>query len=123
MSYAFLWLAFALRFGRFETRGDFSYGVYIYAFPVQQGLSLLRLHEEGFALYFTCSLLLTAVLAFLSYRLIEAPCLRLKKLRMPTFRLPYPRKATSSFPSTELAVARSSVSSLSVSSPRNRRIR
>jgi len=123
MSYAFLWLAFTLRFGRFETRGDFSYGVYIYAFPVQQGLSLLRLHEEGFVLYFTCSLLLTAVLAFLSYRLIEAPCLRLKKLRIPTFRLLYPRTTTSSFPSTELAVARSSVSSLSVSSPRNRRIR
>ena len=123
LSYAFLWLAFTLRFGRFETKGDFSYGVYIYAFPVQQGLSLLRLHEEGFVFYFTCSLLMTAVLAFLSYRLIEAPCLRLKKLRMPAFRLPYLRKVASSFPSTELAVARSSASSLSVSSPRNRRIR
>ena len=123
MSYAFLWLAFTLRFGRFETRGDFSYGVYIYAFPVQQGLSLLRIQEQGFTLYFAWSLLLTAVLAFLSYRLIEAPCLRWKKLRMPALRFLYPRKTASSFPSTELAVARSSVSSLSVSSLRKRRIR
>ena len=86
MTYAFLWLAFSLPFARFDTRGDFSYGIYIYAFPVQQGLALLRIHEEGFGLYFTSSLLLTAVLAFLSYRLIEAPCLRLKTVKLSTFR-------------------------------------
>ncbi len=86
MTYAFLWLAFSFPFARFDTRGDFSYGIYIYAFPVQQGLALLRIHEEGFGLYFTSSLLLTAVLAFLSYRLIEAPCLRLKTVKLSTFR-------------------------------------
>jgi peptidoglycan/LPS O-acetylase OafA/YrhL len=86
MTYAFLWLAFTLPFGRFDTKGDFSYGAYIYAFPVQQGLALLRIQEEGFGLYFTCSLLLTSVLAFLSYRLIEAPCLRLKTVKLSTFR-------------------------------------
>lgn len=86
MTYAFLWLAFALPFGRFDRKGDFSYGTYIYAFPVQQGMALLRIQEKGFGLYFTCSLLLTAVLAFLSYRLIEAPCLRLKTMKMSTFR-------------------------------------
>ena len=86
MTYAFLWLAFTLPFGRFDTRGDFSYGAYIYAFPVQQGLALLRIHEEGLGVYFTCSLLLTLVLAFLSYRLIEAPCLRVKTVKLSTFR-------------------------------------
>jgi peptidoglycan/LPS O-acetylase OafA/YrhL len=86
MTYAFLWLAFALPFGRFDTKGDFSYGAYIYAFPVQQGMALLRIHEEGFGLYFTSSLLLTSVLAFLSYRLIEAPCLRWKTVKLLTFR-------------------------------------
>ncbi len=86
MTYAFLWLAFTLPFGRFDTKGDFSYGAYIYAFPVQQGLALLRIQEEGFGLYLTCSLLLTAVLAFLSYRLIEAPCLRLKTVKLSTLR-------------------------------------
>jgi peptidoglycan/LPS O-acetylase OafA/YrhL len=86
MSYAFLWLAFALPFGRFEKKGDFSYGTYIYAFPVQQGMALLGVHEKGFGLYFMSSLLLTLILAFLSYRLIEAPCLRLKTVRWSTFR-------------------------------------
>jgi len=86
LTYAFLWLAFTLPFGRFDTKGDFSYGIYIYAYPVQQGLALLRIHEEGFGLYFTCSLLLTSVLAFLSYRLVEAPCLHLKTANLATFR-------------------------------------
>jgi peptidoglycan/LPS O-acetylase OafA/YrhL len=85
MTYAFLWLAFTLPFARFDTKGDFSYGTYIYAFPVQQGLALLRIQDEGFGLYFTCSLLLTLVLAFLSFRLIEAPCLRWKTVKMSAF--------------------------------------
>jgi peptidoglycan/LPS O-acetylase OafA/YrhL len=63
---------------RFDKKGDFSYGTYIYAFPVQQGMALLGIQEKGFAPYFISSLLLTSVFAFLSYRLIEAPCLRLK---------------------------------------------
>ncbi len=86
MSYAFLWLAFALPFGRFDKKGDFSYGTYIYAFPAQQGMALLGIQEKGFALYFISSLLLTSVFAFLSYRLIEAPCLRLKTVKISTLR-------------------------------------
>jgi peptidoglycan/LPS O-acetylase OafA/YrhL len=82
MTYAFLWVAFALPFGHFDRKGDFSYGTYIYAFPVQQGMALLGIQEKGFALYFISSLLLTSVFAFLSYRLIEAPCLRLKTLNI-----------------------------------------
>jgi peptidoglycan/LPS O-acetylase OafA/YrhL len=49
-------------------------------------MALLRIQEKGFGLYFISSLLLTAVLAFLSFRLIEAPCLRLKTIKMSTFR-------------------------------------
>src|SRR5947209_11050713 len=70
---AFFWLAFALPLAPFDTRADLSYGTYIYAFPVQQGLALLHLPERGFGLYFAGSLLTTLLLAFLSYRLIEAP--------------------------------------------------
>ena len=92
MTYAFLWLAFALPFARFDARGDFSYGTYIYAFPIQQGLALLRLPETGFAAYFLCSLLMTLLMAFLSYRLVEAPCLRWKHLPFP-FRNPRKRSA------------------------------
>lgn len=87
MSYAFLWLAFALPLGHFDKKGDFSYGTYIYAFPVQQGMALIGVQENGFVLYFIASLLLTLVFAFLSYRLIEAPCLRLKTVRFSPLRL------------------------------------
>jgi peptidoglycan/LPS O-acetylase OafA/YrhL len=80
MTYAFLWLAFSLPFARFDARGDFSYGTYIYAFPIQQGLTLLGLPESGFGFYFVCSLLMTSLFAFVSYRLVEAPCLRWKHL-------------------------------------------
>jgi peptidoglycan/LPS O-acetylase OafA/YrhL len=86
MTYAFLWVAFALPFERFDRKGDFSYGAYIYAFPAQQAMALLGIQEKGFALYFISSLLLTSLFAFLSYRLIEAPCLRLKTVKIPTLR-------------------------------------
>ena len=85
MPYAFLWLAFALPFARFDRRGDFSYGTYIYAFPAQQTLALLRLQDFGFIAFFSGALLVTSVFAFLSYRLIEAPCLRWKTLTIPVF--------------------------------------
>jgi len=80
LTYAFLWLAFNLPFSRFEAKGDFSYGTYIYAFPVQQILSLAGAQEEGFIVYFGASLLITSLLAILSYRLVEAPCLRWKNI-------------------------------------------
>jgi peptidoglycan/LPS O-acetylase OafA/YrhL len=83
--YAFLWLAFALPFARFDKRGDFSYGTYIYAFPAQQTLALLRLQDFGFIAFFAGALLVTSVFAFFSYRLIEAPCLSLKNLTIPVF--------------------------------------
>ena len=83
ITYAFLWLAFSLPFGWFEKKGDFSYGTYIYAFPVQQGLALLGIHEQGFASFFLCAVLLTLVLAFFSYRLIERPALRFRSVQLP----------------------------------------
>lgn len=80
MSYAFMWLAFKLPVSRFDAHGDWSYGTYIYAFPVQQGLVLLEVHKQGLAMYVMSSLLVTLVFAVLSYWLIEARCLRLKNI-------------------------------------------
>jgi peptidoglycan/LPS O-acetylase OafA/YrhL len=76
--YLFLWTACKLPLQRFDARGDFSYGLYIYAFPVQQILALLHVQTGGLGLFFIWSILLSAILAILSYRLVEAPCLRLK---------------------------------------------
>ena len=66
-------------FGRY---GDFSYGLYIYAFPVQQWLvSLLPQQKpwENFLMAFP----LTLLLAVLSWYLVERPCLRLKSRPLP----------------------------------------
>ena len=52
LSYAFLWLAFSLPFSRFDRKGDYSYGIYIYAFPVQQALFLSGVHDDGWVAYF-----------------------------------------------------------------------
>jgi peptidoglycan/LPS O-acetylase OafA/YrhL len=83
LPYAFLCLGFTLPVGRIDSRGDFSYGTYIYAFPVQQGLALIGVQEAGFVLYLICSLFITAVLAVASCWWIEAPCLRWKNLDVP----------------------------------------
>lgn len=75
--YAVLWLAQKLPFRNFANKGDLSYGVYIYAFPVQQLLSLVHINRNFF-IYFGLSLLVTLVLAVLSWNWVEKPALRLK---------------------------------------------
>ncbi len=64
-------------------RGDLTYGLYLYAFPVQ----VLLVHWFGphlspIGLFFGATAV-TAVLAALSWHLVERPCLRLKSPRPP----------------------------------------
>ncbi len=59
--------------------GDLSYGIYIYGFPVQQTL-VYYFGMDHISLIFT-SLIISAILAFLSWHLIEAPALKLKNLK------------------------------------------
>ncbi len=80
LPYLFFWLACKMPLYRFDARGDYSYGLYIYAFPIEQTLAFFRVQTDGFATYLTCALLLSMLFAILSYRLIEAPCLRLKNI-------------------------------------------
>lgn len=63
------------RFGRF---GDMSYGIYIYAFPVQQTLIWLWGKSMSFGASLALALAITAVLAWISWHVIEQPALRLK---------------------------------------------
>ncbi|TDY25512.1 peptidoglycan/LPS O-acetylase OafA/YrhL [Paraburkholderia sp. BL6665CI2N2] len=64
--------------GRF---GDFSYGVYIYGFPIQQTMALF-FHTQGQPfLNFGLSLVPTLVLSALSWRIVEKPFLSLKPRR------------------------------------------
>lgn len=58
---------------------DISYGVYIYGFPVQQGLSALYAETLGFWTLTALALLISFILAALSWHFVETPALRNKK--------------------------------------------
>jgi peptidoglycan/LPS O-acetylase OafA/YrhL len=58
---------------------DYSYGVYIYAFPVQQVISFYFLNH-GFRFGIFTSAIITLCLAALSWHWIEKPALQYKKL-------------------------------------------
>ncbi|MCH8622381.1 acyltransferase [Undibacterium sp. TS12] len=87
----FVVLAFGLSdnswVGKLTASGDYSYGFYIYAFPVQQAIVFLY---PGMALpsYLLLSTALTFTLAMLSWHGIEQPMLRLKPFnpRNPTYK-------------------------------------
>ena len=69
------------RFGRF---GDISYGLYIYAYPVQQTVLWIGGASLPFWQGMILSLIITVALAALSWHWIEKPALSLKnRLRKP----------------------------------------
>ena len=80
--FAYLTLFAAMKFPlrNFDRRIDLSYGLYIYAFPIQQMLALYGINGFGFAPYFLCALALALVLAMASWFAIERPSLSLKNL-------------------------------------------
>lgn len=80
LPYLVFYLAFLPgRLNRFGRRGDFSYGVYIYAYPVQQTLIwALGVQTPMWALVALC-FACTLPLAWLSWTFVEKPALRLKK--------------------------------------------
>ncbi len=67
---------------RLTRHGDYSYGIYIYAFPVQQTIAYLW-PSMPLQYYLLLSLTITMLLAAASWRLIESPALSLKP-RKPT---------------------------------------
>lgn len=79
LAYVVLWLAYvpggALR--RFNRFGDYSYGIYIYAFPVQQTLLALIAGLSVAGLIVTSGAV-TLLLAALSWHCLEQHALRLK---------------------------------------------
>jgi peptidoglycan/LPS O-acetylase OafA/YrhL len=78
--YAVLVVAYRapLRLNALVRPGDVSYGVYIYAFPVQQTLLFIGHGLSALALT-ALAAPVTYALAFASWRLIEAPALALKR--------------------------------------------
>lgn len=84
IAYALLWLSTVLRSPSVVRRHDISYGVYIYAFPVQQLLVYAGAHRLGLVGYDLLAALATAALAVVSWRLVERPALHWARHRFPS---------------------------------------
>jgi peptidoglycan/LPS O-acetylase OafA/YrhL len=78
---AYVLLTFALhpklRFGAFNRVGDYSYGLYVYAFPIQQALVHVQRDLAPFTLFAT-AFVLTLLVAIASWHGMEKPALGLK---------------------------------------------
>jgi peptidoglycan/LPS O-acetylase OafA/YrhL len=73
-------LAYSERMMLLVRSGDYSYGVYIYAFPIQQ--TIVHLFPGiSHPTFLACSLAATFVAAALSWHLVEKPALQLKPRR------------------------------------------
>jgi peptidoglycan/LPS O-acetylase OafA/YrhL len=79
LTFLVFWFAFEPRIGcqNFAKYGDFSYGIYLYAFPIQQLLVMVAGPMQPVTL-FLATLAPTFAAAGASWFLVERPCLRLK---------------------------------------------
>lgn len=76
IAYAIVWAGAVLPCPEIIRRNDISYGVYIYAFPVQQLLALTGVHEWGLVAYDVVAAVATVPLAVVSWLLVERPVMR-----------------------------------------------
>jgi peptidoglycan/LPS O-acetylase OafA/YrhL len=81
LAYPLLWLGIHLPLSRVGSRNDYSYGIYIYAFPVQQILVVWGVNAWGYGLYTFLTLLFVAPVAAASWWLVEKQALSLKRIR------------------------------------------
>ncbi len=81
---ALFWLCAALPLRGFEkwAGGDYSYGLYLYGYPVQQTLSWFGATSWGFWPWFLAGLAGAIALAVPSWHLVEKPALSLRR-RLP----------------------------------------
>jgi peptidoglycan/LPS O-acetylase OafA/YrhL len=79
-TYLIMYLAFlpTKKLNAFAKRGDLSYGIYIYTYPIQQmlyvGFGTLAIPSN----IFTSAICITLIVSYLSWHLIEKPALNLK---------------------------------------------
>jgi peptidoglycan/LPS O-acetylase OafA/YrhL len=77
--YFLMWAAIRwTKLQHWEKYGDFSYGVYIFAWPLMQFVSYFGLEKAGMLAYFAVIVVATHATAFCSWHLIEKPAMSLK---------------------------------------------
>ncbi|HUO48634.1 MAG TPA: acyltransferase [Acidimicrobiales bacterium] len=82
LAYPVLWLGVHLPFQRVGARNDYSYGIYVYAFPVQQLLVVFGLARWGYLPFTFIAVGLTVPLAVASWWAVERNALKLKRARL-----------------------------------------
>ena len=82
VGYSGLWVGFLFRrdFTPFAHQNDISYGAYLYAWPVQQVFAMHPAFHGHPWLLILASIPITLGLGYASWRLVEKPALRLKKI-------------------------------------------
>jgi peptidoglycan/LPS O-acetylase OafA/YrhL len=78
LAYAVIVSGALVRHRRLNLRNDLSYGMYIYAFPMQQMLVVVRLGTLNLFLFFAIATVATLPLAALSWFLVERYAISLK---------------------------------------------
>jgi len=91
MMYVVIWLGMQ-KFTRFELSryGDFSYGIYLFSYPLQQTICYLFPTFRQWWIVFPLSAILSILVAAVSWHYIEKPSLQLKKLSAGRRREPQP---------------------------------
>ena len=82
--YPVLWLGIHLPFQKIGARNDYSYGIYIYAFLVQQLLSVWGVQRWGYLTWMSLSIVCTIPFAAASWWIVERNALKFKKLEPKT---------------------------------------
>lgn len=80
-AYVIMHIGTSTRFSRVNYPNDYSYGTYIYAFPITQVLAIINLdHPMPGWVFCTLAVLCTAPVAWLSWHYLEKPAMSLKRL-------------------------------------------
>ncbi len=95
LAYLTLWLGIRLPLSRIGRKRDLSYGVYLYAWPIQQLLTMWGVPGHGWVLYSSLSISASVLLAFVSWHCVESPMLKHKDL------VAGPPRATGSSPQSD----------------------
>jgi peptidoglycan/LPS O-acetylase OafA/YrhL len=94
LSYLMLYAAAKLPIRGFDRHVDLSYGIYIYAYPIQQLFALFGVMAVGFTGYFAATYATSLVFAAASWFGVESRCLALKNVTTGSLlRLRFPPRA------------------------------
>lgn len=83
LAYPLLWLGIHLPLHMVGARNDYSYGVYVYAYPVQQVLVVWGVNRWGYWPYTLLAVVAIVPFAVASWWVVEKHALRLKTITWP----------------------------------------